>query len=299
MKKFFSKEVIIGLCVILAMAILYLGIEFLKGVNVFKATNYYYATYTSVEGLAISAPVTVNGFKVGQVREIEYEFDNPGHVRVEIALDDRLKVPQGSKAVLATDLLGTASIQLQLAQAQAYHKIGEMLDGVTASGLMETVSSELMPSVSQIFPKVDSLLTATNRLIADPALAASMKRLDAITANLEVTTRQLARVTAGLQPITSDVKNITGNVSAITSDVAQVSSQLRQMPVDTLMADLQTTVANLRSLSEEINNPNSTMGKLMNDPALYNNLNATISSLDSLFIDIKKNPKRYISIKLL
>ena len=299
MKKLFSKEVIIGLCVILAMAILYLGIEFLKGVNVFKASNYYYATYTSVEGLAVSAPVTVNGFKVGQVREIEYEFDNPGHVRVEIALDDRLKVPQGSKAVLATDLLGTASIQLQLAQTQAYHKVGDALEGTTASGLMETVSTDLMPSVSQIFPQIDSLLTTTNRLMADPALAASMQRLDAITANLEVTTRQLARVTATLHPITADVKNITGNVSTITSDVAQVSGQLRELPVDSLVADIQTTIANLRALSEEINNPNSTMGKLMNDPALYNNLNTTISSLDSLFVDIKKNPKRYISIKLL
>ena len=82
MKKFFRKEVVIGLCVIAALAILFFGINFLKGVNLFRAANYYYATYTNVEGLAISAPVTINGYKVGQVREINYQFDNPGHVVV-------------------------------------------------------------------------------------------------------------------------------------------------------------------------------------------------------------------------
>ena len=117
MKKIFRKEVIIGICVLVALAILILGIDFLKGVNVFKPTNYYYASFENVEGLAVSSPVMLNGFKVGQVREMEYEFDNPGHVLVEMSLDSRLKVPQGSKAVLGTDILGTASIVLHLSKS--------------------------------------------------------------------------------------------------------------------------------------------------------------------------------------
>ena len=93
MKKVFRKEILIAVCVLSALAILVFGIDFLKGVNVFKATNYYYATYTDVQGLAVSAPVTLSGYKVGQVRDITYEYDNPGHVRVEIALDKNLRLP--------------------------------------------------------------------------------------------------------------------------------------------------------------------------------------------------------------
>lgn len=298
MKKIFRKEVIIGICVLVALAILILGIDFLKGVNVFKPTNYYYASFENVEGLAVSSPVMLNGFKVGQVREMEYEFDNPGHVLVEMSLDSRLKVPQGSKAVLGTDILGTASIVLHLSKSTTDHSVGDRLIGENSSSLLAS-AGDMLPAVQQIFPKIDTLLTNLNAVVADPALTASVKRLDAISANLQTTTQRLAAATAQLGPIATDVKQITGNTSNITSDLAQLSGQMKNLPLDSLVADLQTTTANLRALSDELGKPNSTLGRLINDPSLYDNLNTTISSLDSLFVDIKKNPKRYISIKLL
>jgi len=284
--------------VLVALAILILGIDFLKGVNVFKPTNYYYASFENVEGLAVSSPVMLNGFKVGQVREMEYEFDNPGHVLVEMSLDSRLKVPQGSKAVLGTDILGTASIVLHLSKSATDHSVGDRLIGENSSSLLAS-AGDMLPAVQQIFPKIDTLLTNLNAVVADPALTASVKRLDAISANLQTTTQRLAAATAQLGPIATDVKQITGNTSNITSDLAQLSGQMKNLPLDSLVADLQTTTANLRALSDELGKPNSTLGRLINDPSLYDNLNTTISSLDSLFVDIKKNPKRYISIKLL
>ncbi len=283
---------------LVALAILILGIDFLKGVNVFKPTNYYYASFENVEGLAVSSPVMLNGFKVGQVREMEYEFDNPGHVLVEMSLDSRLKVPQGSKAVLGTDILGTASIVLHLSKSATDHSVGDRLIGENSSSLLAS-AGDMLPAVQQIFPKIDTLLTNLNAVVADPALTASVKRLDAISANLQTTTQRLAAATAQLGPIATDVKQITGNTSNITSDLAQLSGQMKNLPLDSLVADLQTTTANLRALSDELGKPNSTLGRLINDPSLYDNLNTTISSLDSLFVDIKKNPKRYISIKLL
>lgn len=297
--KIFRKEVLIGVSVLAALAILIFGIDFLKGINVFKASNYYYVTYTDVQGLAISAPVTVNGYKVGQVRDIQYQYDNPGHVKVEIALDRELKLPKGTKAVLASDLLGTATIALDLAPTKDFYDVGAELPGVVPKGMMDNIANQLMPSVQAIFPKVDTLLTSINTLVADPAIASSVKRLDAITANLELTTRQLNAVMATLPPITRDVKAITGNVSTASGDLASLTTKLNELPVDSLMADIQATINNLKALTQELNNPNSTLGLLMNDPALYNNLNNTIRSLDSLFQDIKANPKRYISIKLL
>ena len=282
MKSVLKKELTIGGLVIVALAVLILGIDFLKGVNVFKASNYYYVEYTNVEGLAISAPVTLNGFKVGQVREINYEFDNPGHVKVEVSLDKQLRLPKGTQAVLTTDLLGTASIVLKPGESKDWQAVGDRLEGVTDKGLMANVGG-MMPAVEAIFPKIDTLLT----------------NLDAITGNLEVTTRRLSALMAQLQPVTRNVNSVTSNLDSITGDVAVLTAQLRELPVDSLSADLAATIANLQALSEELKNPDGSLGMLMKDPALYNNLNNTVSSLDSLFVDIKKNPKRYISIKLL
>jgi phospholipid/cholesterol/gamma-HCH transport system substrate-binding protein len=275
------------------------GIDFLKGVNIFKASNYYYVSYENVEGLTVSADVNLNGFKVGQVREISYEYDNPGHVLVELELDKALKIPEGSKALLVSDMLGTASITLDLTNNSKCYEIGAKIHGETPAGLMANVSENLMPAVAAIFPKVDTLLTNINNLLANPALAASVQRLDAITNNLEITTMQLNRTVAALPAVAGDVKTITGNFVTTSDNFAQLSTQVKNMPIDSIMNQLQVATTNLRILSDELKDPNSSLGLLLNDPQLYNNLNSTVSSLDSLFVDIKAHPKRYINIKLL
>lgn len=297
--KFPKQEVTIGLCVILALGVLIFGVNYLKGVNLFKASNYYYAEYTNAAGLQVSAPVSLNGFKVGQVRAINYEYDNPGHVKVELALDKALRVPVGSKAVIEQDILGTSTIVLHMTQASEYEKVGSTLASETAKGLMDNVSQNIMPGVSAIFPKIDSLLTSINALVSDPALAASVKRLDAITRNLESTMVQINRTTAALPATMGNVNAITGNLNTVSSDLAVFSGELKEMPVDSIMDNVNALSANLRALSAELNNPNSTLGLITHDRALYDNLNGAVASLDSLLIDVKKNPKRYISIKLL
>lgn len=293
------KEITIGICVIIALCVLFFGIDFLKGINVFKPANYYTASYTNVNGLAVSAPVTINGYKIGLVRSIDYEYDNPGHVAVEFSLDKEFKLPKGSKAVIVCDMLGTATVQLQLSDNAEFYNVGDKIESETASGLMDGLSTDIMPGVANIFPKVDSLLTSINKLASDPAIAASVKRLDAITANLEATMTALNKSVKALPSVMGNVEATTQNVSTITGNLAYVSEELKTVPLDSCMVSIQQTANNLRQLTEELNNPNSSLGLLMNDPALYNNLNNTVKSLDSLFIDIKKNPKRYINIKLL
>lgn len=299
MKNIFRKEVLIGVVAAISIAILVVGIDFLKGVNVFKPSNYYYATYTNVEGLAVSAPVTLNGYKVGLVREIAYEYNNPGHVKVELSLDKELRLPKGTIAQLGTDLLGTASISLKIPHSTDYHSVGDVLTAENKKSLMDNVAGEMLPSVSALIPKIDTLLTSINTLVADPALAASIKRIDAITANLEASTRRLNSLMETLPPVAENLKVITGNLASSSADLADITAGVKEMPLDSLMDNITTITTNLRCLSEDLRDKNSTLGRLINDPSLYDNLNSTISSLDSLFVDIKKNPKRYISIKLL
>lgn len=299
MKKNFRKELIIGLIVLVSMAILFVGIDFLKGVNVFKAANYYYVTYDNVLGLAKSAPVNLNGFKVGLVREISYDYDNPGHVLVEVSLDKHLKVPKGTRALLVTDLLGTATISLELGKDKDFHDVGDHLEGVVPKGMMDNVQENLMPSLAGIFPKVDTLLTSVNALVSNPALATSVARLDAITANLEATTRQLNALMRTLPAISANINSITSNLNSSSADIAEITSDLNAVPLDSIADNIQALTENLRQLTAQLNDPNSTLGMLSHDTQLYNNLNSAVANLDSLFIDIKRNPKRYISIKLL
>ena len=300
MTKILRKEVLVGVLVIVACLILFFGINFLKGINLFKAANYFYATYNNVQGLAISAPVTLNGYKVGVVREINYDYENPGNITVEISVDKNLRMPQGSKATVSLDILGTASVVLRLGNpADGFYAVGDTIESSVDAGMLASVSENLMPSVNAIFPKIDTLLTSLNAIAADPALTRSISRLDGITTELEASLVSLHKVMGTLQPIASDIKSITTNVDTITGDLTAVSARLREAPVDSLLDDLQATVANLEALTARLNNPDGTVGKLTADPALYDNLNATVASLDSLFVDIKKNPKRYINIKLL
>ncbi len=299
MKKIFKKEIAIGISAVIALVILYSGIEFLKGINIFKPANHYYVSYTNVAGLGIASPVTVNGFKVGQVLNIQYEYDNPGHVLVEISLDKELKLPKGTKAVLASDLLGSASIMLDMGTDKSFYEIGEKIDGEIPSGLMDNITNNIMPSLSEIMPKIDSILTSVNLIVGDPAIAASVKRFNDITANLSETTEKLNQFASKLNPAMVNITEFTTDLNEISSDLAIVSEELKSIHFDSTMRSINTTAKNLQSITSSLNSPNSSLGLLLNDTKLYNNLNGAAGSLDSLLIDVKKNPKRYISIKLL
>lgn len=306
MKTLFRKEMVIGLTVLVTLCILFFGIDYLKGINVFRPANYYYVTYENVDGLAQSAPVTVNGFKVGLVREIEYEYDNPGHIRVEISLDKQLKVPVGSRAVLTTDMLGTSTIALDLAEGDRHHEIGDRLVGVKAKGLMDGITGDVMPALTDIVPRIDSLLSAVTTLAANPALANSIGSLERVMANLETAT---ATLNTAMRPVPhlvdnaslamSDVRALAANLNRISADLAQVAATVKVMPLDSTMNNIHLMSRNLLALSEQLNNPDGTLGLLMNDPSLYHNINNSAAHIDSILLDLKRQPKRYIpSIKI-
>ena len=306
MNKLFSREVKIGASVLVALLALVFGINYLKGVNIFKAANYYYASYTNVAGLAQSAPVTLNGYKVGLVRDVAYEYDNPGHVRVELSLDRQLRLPEGTAAAIVTDMLGTSTIELRMGTSPNYIEVGQKLQAIEGSGLMDKVSTELMPTIIQIAPHIDSLVVALTAIAADPALQSSVKRLDVIMANLEKSTTQLDRAMGAMPSIMNNanatmanVKEISANISQVSQALAVLSDDLKKMPLDSTLTHLNKITANLDEATEKLNSSNSSLGLLLNDPGLYNNINNSAAHIDSILIDLKKQPKRYIpSIKI-
>ncbi len=306
MKKLVSKELIIGASVIVALVILFFGIDYLKGINLFKPANFYIARYDNVAGLEVAAPVTIDGYKVGQVREINFDYNKPGKIEVVLACNQNLRIPEDSRAVIASTLLSGAYIQIELGHSNKMIEIGSDVPTGAVPDLMASLSDNIMPSVNSILPKVDSLLHNLNALAGDPALLASMQRIDGITKNILYASDGLNRtLNADVPLILKDVSGITGKANAIAGNLGTFTNTLNTLPLNETMAGAQQsmenvrlTTENLKRLSEQLNNPNSTLGLLMNDPELYNRLTRLSADVDSLIVDIERNPKRYISIKL-
>ncbi len=300
MKKIFNKEFIIGICVIAAIVILIFGIDFLKGINLFSPSNFYYASYDNVSGLEISAPVTIDGYKVGQVRDIEFDYSKPGKIKVLLALDKKLHLPVGTKASMGTTLMSGNFIALKLGNSNEMLKIGAEIESVGSSDLMTSLSDNVMPAVNEILPKIDSLLYNLNKLAGDPALISSIQRLDLITGNVADAASGLkTTMNNDIPAVMGNVKSIALGMDTVAANLGILSAQLKALPLNTTIDNVNDLTANLTRFSNQLNDKNSTLGLLMNDPELYNKLNRVAADVDSLIVDIKKNPKRYISIKLL
>lgn len=300
MKKIFNREFAIGLSVIVAILILIFGIDFLKGINLFRPAHYYLAYYDNVDELTVSSPVLINGYKVGQVREVNFDYTKPGKVEVVMALDKNLKLPVGTRADIGTTLLSGARIELSLGKGPELLPSGSEVQTGVKEGLMSSVQDGLMPAITGILPKVDSLLYNLNLLVADPALSASIGRLDGITNNLLATTQGLNSTMNNQVPrLANNTVKITQSLDTIVGNLGQLSYQLKSLPIDATVENVNQLTANLSQFSKQLNDKNSTLGLLTSDPELYNQLNRVSADIDSLLVDIKKNPKRYISIKLL
>ena len=286
--------------VIIAALVLFFGIEFLKGINLFRPANYYYAYYSNVDGLAVASPVQVNGYKVGQVREIIYDYADPGKIKVMLAMDKKLSIPADSYAEMGQTMLSGAYINLKIGKSAKKLAVGEEIPSGTSNGMMESISNEIMPAISQLMPKIDSLLSNLNTLVADPALLQSIQRLDGITANVLGVTEGLSNTMSRDVPlVVRDARSITHQIDSVSANLLALSKTLKQLPIATTMANVNDITANLSNFATKLNSSTSTLGRLTNDDELYHRLNQVSADIDSLIVDIKRNPKRYISIKLL
>ena len=297
MKRYFSKEALIAITVIISLCILYFGIEYLKGINLFKPANFYYAKFEKVDGLAVSAPVTINGFQVGQVREINYDYEK-NDISVLLSLNKDLRIPKESNVKLSVDMLGTAQLVLTLSDATEYYNVGDEIPTGVVAGLMDAIGGAL-PQVNNLLPKIDSILTSINTILANPALNNSVSRLDGITADLQSSSNDLKRLMHKQVPgIMNNVNGITANLNSTTANINDLSADLRNMPLKETVDNANATMANLKLLSDNLNNKNSSLGLLMNDPTLYRHLDNAIASLDTLLTDLQRNPKRYVTFKV-
>lgn len=289
--KYFTKEVKIGLTGIVAIAALFIGLNFLKGINLFKSTNVYYIEFSDVKGLAKSSPVYANGYNIGIVHNILYNYQQPGHVLVEITVDENLRIPQGTSAKLVTEMLGGCNLHLLLADSKEYYKPGETFKGDDSKGLMDQ-AADMVPQVEQVISKVDTLLTALNTLATDPNLPKIMDNANDITANLNESSRQLTML------LRNDIPQLTGKINRIGDNVITLTDNMNQLDLQGTINKVDTTLNYVQLMTEKLNRKDNTLGLLLNDSSLYNNLSNTAGSANNLLIDLKENPKRYVHFSL-
>ncbi|MDR2476007.1 MAG: MlaD family protein [Bacteroidales bacterium] len=294
MKKFQSREIKIAIAAIFSALLLFFGVNYLKGKNIMKPANYYYINLTDVTGCSVSTPVYLNGFRVGLINEMVYNYNKLGNITIELSLDSDLKLPNGTYATLQSSLLGDASVMLHIDRTTAgLLPLGDTIpaENQTKSGLVTKVE-DIVPQVEHLLPRIDTILWSLQVLLSDPALKQSLDNINQTTANLVHSSRQLTVI------LNRDVPAIANNLTTVSSDFTEVSSGLKQIDFKSTMNTLDQSVKNLEALTLALNNSNSSLGLLMKDRKLYDNLNNTVQSADSLMIDLKANPKRYVHFSI-
>ena len=289
MKNVLTKEAKIGLVTLVSLILLYVGINYLKGINLFQPANRYYVTFENVRDVTISSPVYVEGFKVGLVRNIEYDYSTTKKITVEISLEEKMRINKGSYVEIESSFLSGASLHIHLNTfVDDYLESGAIIEGRKGPDMMHDVQEDLLPSVTAMLPKIDSILGGLQTLINHPALAQSLEHVEKTTSNLEVSTNRLNRM------LDQDMPVIVENLKTITDNFSTVSANLKDLDLNSTVNSINATLANLKMTTDKLNSTDNSMGLLLNDRQLYDNLNGTTENASKLLLDLRENPKRYV-----
>lgn len=289
--KFFTKEVQIACVAILGVVVLFFGLQFLKGLSLLSNDNTYYVTFDDISGLSASSPVYANGYKVGVVKDIVYNYSGDGKIVAAVGLSKEMRLPKGSTAEIESDMLGNVKMNLVLAGNPLESvAAGDTIQGGKDSGMLGKAAN-MLPAVEKMLPKIDSILTSLNALMADQALPNSLHNVNRITDNLAVTTSQLNTLTASLN---RKVPGMLDKADNVLCNTEQLTGKLSDIDFAATMTKVDATLNNVNRLTAALDSKEGTLGLLMRDPQLYYDLSSTMRSADSLLIDLRQHPKRYV-----
>lgn len=301
-----SNETKIGALTAVAITILILGYSFLRGNDVFSSANKFYAIYRSVEGLTVSKPVLVNGFQIGRVSKMQLQGD--GQTIVEFKVDKQYNVPDNTLAKLeSTDLLGGKAIVFELGTSTKYAEDQDTLRADIQGSLAESLQP-IQKKAEVLITKVDSALGAINKIM-NPRFQANVDRSFASIANslqtLEGTTKKLDAIVGSqssrINSIMANADAASGNLKSSTANLTGISTNFEKFSADLASSNIKGTLDNankavgdLQATMAKINSTQGSLGLLLNDTKMYDNLNAASGNLNNLFIDIKAHPARYV-----
>ncbi len=284
-----------------ALVALAIGFNFLRGSNLLSSDRTYYAIYPNVDGLNVGAPVILNGIKVGQVKNLELQPKDNNSIKASLELQKGVTLGDSTKAGLSGSLLGSKTITLMLGRNTKEYSGGETLRTTTAIGIADAFQAKALPVLDTVgatlahingFLNKDAQTNIQGTLLGARASTEALQRLIASNqANINEITRNLAHMSAALNKSTAKLDRIANNFT-------QLSDSLKSAPVGPALRNLNTTLVeaqtSLKGVSTALNDKKGSLGKLINDTLLYNNLNATAASSNALIQDLQANPKRYV-----
>ena len=293
--KYFTKEVQIALVAIVGLVVLFFGLQFLKGVNLTSTDSRYYAQFDDMSGLSANSPVYADGYKVGIVKDIIFNYGGSQPNLAVLDIDAKMRLPKGTAAEIETDMLGNVELNLLLANnPRERMQPGDTIMGNMSQGLLGRVET-VLPALEKMLPKLDSILTSVNTLLADPAIANSLHNMERISSDLTVTTRELNTM---MGSVNRQLPGLLTKADGVMDNTQRLTANLSAIDVQATMAKVNATLDNVEKMTQALNGKEGTIGLLMRDPSLYLNLSNTMRSADSLLIDLKAHPKRYVHFSL-
>jgi phospholipid/cholesterol/gamma-HCH transport system substrate-binding protein len=309
-----SNETKVGAIAVVSVAVLILGFNFLKGKKLLTKSTTLYANYGNIQGLQKSNPVVINGLQVGNVFDIRTDR-NMRNILIEMTITKDVFIPVNSIALIKTNPIGTPSIEIKLGDAPTHLKNKDSILTEASGGLFDNVLKNVDPvlfEVKRSIKSLDTLLVNINAIIDPKAkknIGATLENLNAITASMIQSTASLQILlntqTGALAKSLNNVNAITGNFAAnsekinhVVTNLDNTTTKIAQLDFDKTLNTLNSTLADLKAIVGKMNSTDGTLGKLMNDPVIYNNLASTGNKLNLLLDDIRINPKRYVNISV-
>ena len=289
------QEIKIALVAVAGLVALFFGMKFLKGSNLLSSSDTYYFVFNDISGLTESSPIFAAGYQVGRIKKIYFDYSHIEKIKVLAEVDRKMKIPMGSTASISSDVLGNIKVTLNIAPHRGqYVQPGGVISGSIDTGTVGKMT-EMVPTIKQILPKLDSVMFHLNALLADPALAHSIHNIDEITNNLSTSSKQLHIL---LTNVNREVPGIVSKTNLVLANTEQFTDNLRKIDVASTMTKVDEAMADVQEFTSKINNNSGTFGLLLKDPSLYYNLNQTMKNIDSLAVNLRQQPKRYVHFSL-
>jgi len=310
------REIKIGAYLIVVLLCFIFGINFIKGKDIFRKHRTFYARYSQIAGLVEAAPVSINGFNIGNVSEIYFENATSGNIIVEITVYNPIDIPSNSIArIFSPDILGTKNIDIVLGNSAVMAQSGDTLASEMQATLTEEVNRQVAPlkrKAEDLMLSLDTMVTVVRTVFNAQTrenLKASFEHIRQTIVNIEHTTFNLdtlvygqrgrmERILFNIEEITGNIRENDQNITNILANFSAISDTLAKAQIAHTLSDVHMSVMNLSEVIDKINAGQGSIGLLLNDKKLYTNLEKSSGELNQLIRDLKLNPQRYLNFSV-
>ena len=300
MKLKYAREIKVGVLATVCIFLLFFGFNYLKGVNIFSSIHSFHGVYTNIHGLELQAPVYIRGYKVGQVDNIDYDFTRDSSFTVDISIKRNINLPEGTRMALVSDgIMGGMAIELLLPATEVaskedivYLPTGATIPTTVVPGLLDGLQEAVIQPLSNTLASLDTLVGQLQAQLDNNHIESILSNADIAVADLQSSSKQLKQV------MSHQVPSVITKLDTTMSDLQQVVTDVKAANIKATVARVDTALNNVNYLIADFRSPNGTVGMLLNDKGLYNHIDSAVVSVDSLLVDLKANPKRYVHFSL-